>query len=80
MGCLRGICLAYGQASGRESYGSIGKGYRVIELHEGIRKFDSWVRILYNCDRDKNIWTPTGNMEKVNQVTFPDSFAGETVK
>ncbi|HPE77505.1 MAG TPA: metallophosphoesterase family protein [Draconibacterium sp.] len=80
IGSLHGICLAYGQSSGRETYGSIGKGYRVIELHEGQRKFDSWVRILYNCDRDKNIWTPTGNMEKVNPVSFPDSFKVEKVK
>ena len=80
MGYLHGICLAYGQASGRESYGSIGKGYRVIELHEGKRKFDSWVRIMYNCDREKDIWTPTGNMERVNQVSFPESFIGETIK
>lgn len=74
IGCLHGICLAYGQASGRESYGDIGKGYRVIELHEGRRIFDSWVRIMYNCDRDKDIWTPTGNMEKVNPVNYPGSF------
>lgn len=78
IGCLRGICMAYGQASGRETYGSIGKGYRVIELYEGQRKFDSWVRIMYNCDRDNDIWTPTNNFEKINPVTYPDTFTEET--
>jgi hypothetical protein len=75
IGCLRGICMAYGQATGRECYGNIGKGYRVIELHEGLRKFDTWVRVKYNFDREKDLWEPTNNPEKVNFVTYPDSFA-----
>jgi hypothetical protein len=75
IGCLRGICMAYGQATGRECYGNIGKGYRVIELHEGRRKFDTWVRVKYNFDREKDLWEPTDNPEKVNFVTYPDSFA-----
>ncbi len=75
IGCLRDICMAYGQASGRQCYGEIGRGYRVIELFENERKFDTWVRIKYNCDRDKDIWEPANSNEKQYFVTYPDSFA-----
>lgn len=74
IGCLHGICLAYGQATGRETYGDIGKGYRVIELYEDERKFDTWVRTKYNADRDKDLWEPTHKTEKELFVTYPDSF------
>lgn len=74
IGCLHNICLAYGQATGRETYGDIGKGYRVIELIEGERKFDTWVQIKYNADRDKDLWEATNSNKKINLVTFPDSF------
>ena len=30
IGCMHGICLAYGYKSGRQSYGKIGRGVRVI--------------------------------------------------
>ena len=56
IGCLRGICMAYGQSSGRQCYGKIGRGARVIELYEGKREFDTWILNLYECDRDKDIW------------------------
>jgi len=72
---LRGICMVYGQATGRETYGGIPKGYRVIELYEGQRKFDTWVREKYECDRDNDIWEPINNQEKKYFVTYPDSFS-----
>ncbi|HCE56541.1 MAG TPA: hypothetical protein DER09_01790 [Prolixibacteraceae bacterium] len=74
VGSLREICMVYGQATGRETYGTIGKGYRVIELYEEQRKFDTWVRIIYNADRDKDLWEPTRSSEKALFVTYPDSF------
>lgn len=74
IGCLRNICLAYGQSSGRQSYGSIGKGARIIELYEGERKFDTWTLKGYECDRDKDIWTPATDRTPQNFVTYPDSF------
>ena len=74
IGCLRGICMAYGQSSGRETYGKP-KGYRIIELYEGERKFDTWVQIKYNANRDKDTWKPTNSNERINFVTYPDSFA-----
>jgi hypothetical protein len=74
IGCLRNICLAYGNVTGRQCYSEIGRGARVIELYEGERKFDTWVLKLYDCDRDKDIWTPTHDYEKKFFVTYPDSF------
>ncbi|MDD4108118.1 MAG: metallophosphoesterase family protein [Prolixibacteraceae bacterium] len=74
IGCLRGICLAYGNVTGRESYGKIGRGARVIEMYEGERKFDTWILKLYNCNREKDIWEATNNYQKRFFVTYPDSF------
>jgi len=74
IGFLRGICLAYGQSSGRQSYGSVGKGARIIELYEGERKFDTWTLKAYECDRDKDIWTPAVERTPQNFLTYPNSF------
>lgn len=74
IGCLRGICLAYGNATGRQCYGRIGKGARVIELYEGERKFSTWILNMYECDRDEDIWIPTNDYSKKFYVTYPDSF------
>lgn len=43
-GIYKGIGLNYGQSSGYSGYGSIGKGARIIELHEGKRGYNTWVR------------------------------------
>jgi hypothetical protein len=74
IGTLHNIALVYGQATGRETYGDIGKGYRVIDLYEGERKFDTWIRIKYKANRDEDLWEPTHINEKQNFVNYPDSF------
>ncbi len=74
IGCLHNICLAYGNATGRQCYGKIGRGARVIELYEGERKFDTWILKLYECDRDKDIWYSTNDYQRHYFVTYPDSF------
>jgi hypothetical protein len=74
IGSLHNICLAYGNATGRQCYGEIGRGARIIELYEGKRKFSSWIMKLYECDRDKDIWISTDDYEKKYFVTYPDSF------
>ncbi|HNW58894.1 MAG TPA: metallophosphoesterase family protein [bacterium] len=74
IGCLHGICLAYGYVSGRQCYGDIGRGARVIVLHEGKRQFDTWVRKLYECNRDKDVWVPAADTTRQFVVTYPDSF------
>jgi hypothetical protein len=75
IGCLYDICLAYGYVSGRQCYGKIGRGARVIELYEGERKFDTWVLKMYECDRDKDVWKRIDDVRKSYFVTYPDSFA-----
>lgn len=73
IGCLRRICLAYGYASGRQSYGKIGRGARVIDLYEGERRFDTYILKLYECDRDKDIWEAAKDRTPQFFVTFRDS-------
>lgn len=63
IGCLHGICLGYGSKTGLDSYGRFEKGARVIELHEGERRFDTWIRTI-----DK---------QPKYVVTYPDFFIGE---
>ncbi len=46
IGIHKGIALAYGQKTGFGSYGSIGRGSRIIELREGERSFNTWIRTL----------------------------------
>jgi hypothetical protein len=75
IGCLHGICLAYGYKSGRRSYGKIGRGVRVIELFEGERKFTTHLLHLYDCNREEGMWTPVRPAVSLFPVTFPDSFA-----
>jgi hypothetical protein len=74
IGCLRNICLAYGNVSGRQCYGDIGRGARVIELYEGLRKFDTWILKTHECDRDKDIWIATNDHERKFFISYPDSF------
>lgn len=44
IGCLNGICLAYGCKTGIESYGKLTKGARIIEIKEDERAFSTWIR------------------------------------
>ncbi|GIX06941.1 MAG: hypothetical protein KatS3mg115_1344 [Candidatus Poribacteria bacterium] len=46
-GELHGIWLCYGRASGIGTYGKEGfpRGARVIRLHEGERRFETWLRL-----------------------------------
>jgi calcineurin-like phosphoesterase family protein len=74
IGCLHKICLAYGYKSGRQSYGKIGRGVRVIELHEGERKFTTWLLHLYNRKKNGDVWTHVKNVTPLYMVTYPDSF------
>jgi hypothetical protein len=64
IGCLNGICLAYGRFSGsKTTYNSIGYGARVIELTKSERMFDTW------------IYASDGSM--LYRVKYPDAFAGK---
>ena len=61
IGTLNDIALAYGCKTGKDSYGRLDKGGRVILLYEGERKFDTWI-------------TNDAQMIKY-KVTYPDSFS-----
>jgi len=74
IGVLNDICLGFGQAGGRQIYGDLGSGARVIELYEGQRKFDSWILKLYDNSRELDIWKPNPNVARTFFVTYPDSF------
>jgi hypothetical protein len=47
IGELHGIRLGYGRATGYNTYGKEGfpRGARVIQLFEGERRFDTWIRL-----------------------------------
>jgi Icc-related predicted phosphoesterase len=75
IGVLNDICLGFGQITGRQVYGDLGAGARVIELHEGKRQFDSWVLKLYDNSRELDIWKPTHSRERKFFVSYPGSFA-----
>lgn len=66
IGCLHRICLAYGCKTGLDSYGQLDKGARIIELYEGQRKFDTWIRSI--------------NIEPVHFASYPDSFPPDKEK
>jgi Icc-related predicted phosphoesterase len=60
IGTLNNIALVYGCKTGKDAYGKLDKGGRVIVLHEGERKFDTWI-------------TTTKDDQKYF-VTYPDNF------
>jgi len=60
IGVLNKIALAYGCKTGRDAYGTLDKGGRVIVLYEGERKFDTWI---HNTSESNKYF-----------VTYPGSF------
>ena len=44
IGVLNRIALAYGRVTGSEGWDDLESGARVIELHEGEFRFDTWTR------------------------------------
>lgn len=60
-GSLQGICLAYGRVTGFDTYGDLPQGARVIELTQGKREFDTWIR--------------TGDGKRLYNIHYPTSFS-----
>jgi predicted MPP superfamily phosphohydrolase len=60
IGTLNNIALAYGCKTGKDSYGKLDKGGRVIVLYEGERKFDAWIHTTKDAVK--------------YSVTYPDTF------
>lgn len=44
-GELNDISLCFGRVTGYHCYGELQRGVRIIRLHEGERRFDSWIRL-----------------------------------
>lgn len=42
-GTTRGIALGFGRCTGTQAYGDAERGGRVVLLHEGERRFDTWI-------------------------------------
>lgn len=58
--CHHGIVLGYGRFSGGNTeYNHLRNGARIIVLHEGKRRFETWIRVR-------------GGIE--NKTTYPDSY------
>jgi hypothetical protein len=49
----------------------------VIDLYENERRFDTWVRVTREFDREKDVWLPKTNAHDEYRVSYPDSFTGE---
>ncbi|MEL7586412.1 MAG: metallophosphoesterase [Prolixibacteraceae bacterium] len=54
IGLEHDIALAFGQVTGTDAYGDLERGSRIVELHEGEFRFDTWIR------------TPSGTQFKYN--------------
>lgn len=44
IGLEHDIALAFGQVTGADAYGDFERGSRIIEMHEGEFRFDTWIR------------------------------------
>lgn len=43
LGINKGVLLAFGRVTGKDAYGDLKRGARIIELDEGKRKFNTWI-------------------------------------
>ncbi|WPP42790.1 metallophosphoesterase family protein [Paenibacillus hunanensis] len=57
-GQWHGIELVFGRVAGYNTYGSLSRGARVILLHEGERRLDSWLRL-----EDDTVMRQTSRMD-----------------
>lgn len=57
VGMQYGLALAYGRVSGLDTYGHKERGARIIDLFEGERKFETWIRTI-NKREDSFIYQP----------------------
>lgn len=43
LGIYKGVLMAFGRVTGKDAYGDLKRGARIIELYEGQRHFDTWI-------------------------------------
>lgn len=46
------IALAFGRTTGKDAYGTLERGARIIEMYEGKFKFDTWIRTPKGTELD----------------------------
>lgn len=69
LGIYKGLALGYGRVTGTDAYGSLTRGARIIELHEGKFKFDTW--ITTPAGREAEYYYPSGlNSEEARTMTY----------
>jgi len=68
IGICNNICLAYGQVTGTGTYGDFERGARIIELHEGVFNFNTWIRTKSGTKYKYNY--PSGLSFDESDVTF----------
>lgn len=69
LGVKNGIALGFGRVSGWDAYGSLERGARIIELHEGERKFNTW--IATSAGREATYYYPSGlNSEEEREAAY----------
>lgn len=63
-GTLEGIRLCYGRGGGYNSYGKEGwqRGARVIKLTEGVRSFETWIRLADGSREVQPLHQPAGRV------------------
>lgn len=69
LGINKGILLAFGRVTGKDAYGDLKRGARIIELYEGQRKFNTW--ITTPDGREAIYYYPSGlNSEEEARMTY----------
>ncbi len=71
IGIYNGLALAYGQKTGFNSYGDLPQGARIIQLFEGKRSFNTWIRTYDGESYHYNY--PFGQSFKNDGFTFRKS-------
>lgn len=69
LGIEKGVLLAFGRVTGKDAYGDLKRGARVIELYEGKRRFDTW--ITTPDGREPAYYYPSGlNAEEEQEMPY----------
>lgn len=69
LGIYKGLVLGYGRVTGADAYGSLTRGARIIELHEGKFKFETW--ITTPAGREAEYYYPSGlNSEEARTMAY----------
>lgn len=69
IGIHKGVTLGYGRVTGAAAYGTLKRGARTVELHEGKRQFDTW--ITTPAGKELKFYFPSGiTSDDETQMTY----------